>query len=353
MNTLAEKKIFSSTMVKLFIFAALIFSIPIAASGKLNQYVNYQLIQMFTTIFVSILLEGFPFILLGIMVSSLIQVFVSEEFVARAIPKRGIKGILLGISMGFFFPVCDCAVIPVVRRLINKGVPVYIALTFMLCAPIINPVVLLATHYAFNTDSRMLLLRSVLGVVLAVLIAVILDYLSGRRSILKAAASHHHACGCGSCTHDHGHDHDHHHHDHKGSENRFRSVLKHAEQEFFDVGKYLIIGAFIASAAQVFLPRQLLLSTGQNQFLAILVMMVFAFVISLCSTSDSFIARTFLGQFTNSSILGFLILGPMLDLKNTFVLMGNFKKRFVVNFLFVTFIIVFLGVFTAGKILGI
>lgn len=304
--------------------------------------VDYQMIQMFTTIFVSILLEAFPFILLGVIVSSLIQVFVSEEFIARVIPKNGVKGILLGTVLGFFFPVCDCSVIPVVRRLIQKGVPVYIALTFMLCAPIINPVVLLATRYAFNnTLPQMVLYRSFLGVVLAIVISYVLHKMTGNKSILKISDHHHSHCGCGGC-----------HHDHSPKRNRLLEILSHVEQEFFDVGKYLIIGAFIASLSQVFLPREILLGAGQNKGLSIFIMMFFSYVISLCSTSDSFIARTFVGQFTNSSILGFLILGPMLDIKNTIVLLGNFKTKFVVRFLIVTFVVVLVGVYLADNLIG-
>ncbi|MDT3698212.1 MAG: permease [Thermincola sp.] len=314
---------------------------PVWRTGIVKN-VDYQMVQMFTTIFVSILLEAFPFILLGVIISSLIQVFVSEEFIARVIPKNGIKGVLLGTILGFFFPVCDCSVIPVVRRLIQKGVPVYIALIFMLCAPIINPVVLLATNYAFNNAlPQMVFYRSFLGVFLAVVIAYVLHKMTGNNPILKSSHHYHSHCGCDSC-----------HHDHSPKRNGIITILSHVEQEFFDVAKYLIMGAFIASLSQVILPRDVLLGAGQNKGLSTFIMMFFSYVISLCSTSDSFIARTFIGQFTNSSILGFLILGPMLDIKNTIVLLGNFKTKFVVSFLIVTFVVVFAGVYLADFLIG-
>ena len=296
--------------------------------------IDVNTINVFTTMFISILLEAFPFIMLGVIISSLIQLFVSEEFIARVMPKNKVIGIFIGIIMGLFFPVCDCAVIPVCRRLIKKGVPLSTAITFMLSAPIINPVVLVATNYAFGTlMPSMLFYRALIGICAAILIAFIIGTLFENKNVLKPEIQTHHHCHCEGC------------HDHQPSGGKLSALLNHVGEEFFDVGKYLIIGAFIATAAQVFIPQEMLLAVGQNKAMSIIVLMVFAYAISLCSTSDSFIAKTFISQFTNSSILAFLILGPMLDIKNTIVLFGNFKKSFVFHLIFILFIIVFLSVY--------
>ncbi|WHH60225.1 permease [Petroclostridium sp. X23] len=317
------------------------FSKAIWDNGILEQ-MDFTLFQAFVTMFMSILLEAFPFIMLGVVISSIIQIFVSEELIARIIPKNLVLGILLGVAAGFLFPVCDCSVIPVVRRLMKKGVPVYIAITFMLCAPIVNPVVLLATNYAFsNIMPEMLFLRTFLGIGIAIVIANLIDVMMENKKVLRPEIhDDDNHCSCSGC------------HRHETEKSKLSEMIRHAGQEFFDVGGYLIIGALLASISQVFLPREILMGIGQNEAISILVMMVFAYSISLCSTSDSFIAKTFVTQFTTGSIMGFLILGPMLDIKNTIVLFGNFKKEFVIKLIGLIFIITFLVVYTVDKFIG-
>ena len=109
----------------------------------------------------------------------------------------------------------------------------------------------------------------------------------------------------------------------------------------FDVVKYLMFGALIASLIQVLLPRDMLVMFNNNQVLSIIVLMIFAYLISLCSTSDSFVGKSLMSIFSNGSIMAYLLLGPMIDIKNTFVLFGNYKKSFVITLISLIFIVVF------------
>ena len=136
------------------------------------------------------------------------------------------------------------------------------------------------------------------------------------------------ACSCG-----------HHHGAHDYYEKRnirrllmdLKRMLLHAGDEFFGVGKYLVIGAFITSLIQTFLPKELLDAIGMNPILSLMLMMTAAFLFSACSTSDAFIARSFLSNFTMGSIMGFLVFGPMMDTKNLLMLLSHFKKSFVLK----------------------
>lgn len=300
-------------------------------------------IQDLSIIFISILLEALPFILLGVLISSIIQVFVSDELIQKIIPKNPILGALVGVLMGLFIPTCDCAVIPVARRLIKKKVPLNVAITFMLASPIINPVVIIATIYSFNgTIPSMVLFRSLLGIIIAIVIGFVMSLLQKNDKVLldnnKCSCDHDH-CDC----HNHEHEHEHHHnHENNKIVNKILYVLKHANSEFFDIIKYLIIGALIASCAQVFIPRDILQYLAQNSVISIIVFMLFAYLISLCSTSDSFVAKTFVNEFSNKSILAFLLLGPMIDIKNTIVLIGNFDKKFVLKLIGLIFLLIFI-----------
>lgn len=329
-----------------------------------NAIVDFEIIpqpmvesmQGILTIFISILLDATPFILLGVILSSIIDHYVSEEFIQRILPKGKISGILSGIALGFFIPVCDCFVIPVVRRLIKKGVPAYIGVAFMLAAPIVNPVVILATFYSFEKSiPSMVLYRTGLGIIVAIVVSYILYLWTKNQDIIKESDSE--AQSCCNHHHDDGHDHDdvhcHDHHEHQDNKknNGFEAILHHAAEEFLDIFKYLMLGALCAASLQVLIPQRLLASFSENTVLSVLILMAFAYSISLCSTADSFVAKGLVGVFGTSPILGFLLLGPVLDIKNTFVLFGNYKKSFVIKLIVLIIGVVFLTVMIADKLL--
>lgn len=296
-------------------------------------------IQDLSIIFLSILLEAIPFILLGVFVSAIIEEYITSDFFSIIIPKNPILGSIVGVIMGFFVPACDCAVIPISRRLIKKGVPINVAITFMLASPIVNPVVILSTFYAFGSlVPKMILMRTILGIIISIIIGYRVSRDKDEWDVLKNDVKNDPTkCGCNVCEASD---------DYllKGRKLRHRivNIFIRANQEFWDICKYLIIGALIASAMQVYIPRDILIYISNNNIISIICLMLFAYLLSLCSTSDSFVAKTFVGQFSNNSILAFLLLGPMIDIKNTIVLFGNYKPGFIIKLLVNIFIFVFI-----------
>ena len=291
-------------------------------------------ISNISIIFMSIFLESLPFLILGALISAIIENYISNDALARIIPKNKVLGSLVGIFLGLFIPACDCAVIPVSKRLIKKGVPINVAISFMLASPIINPVVLLSTFYAFNqTNMNIFYLRIILGIAISLIIGIIMGLVFNDKKVLK------------ECDHDHCHCHCH-EHEHKKMKhtltNDFVNIFKHTAQDAFEVVKYLMFGALLASLVQVLLPRNIMLIFKENQIISIIILMIFAYLISLCSTSDSFVGKSLLSTFSTSSIIAYLILGPMIDIKNTIVLFGNYKKSFVLSLITLIFIFVFI-----------
>ncbi len=137
-------------------------------------------------IFTSIFFEALPFLLFGAVISALIEKYVSNETIAKLIPKNSFLGALVGVVIGFFIPACDCAVIPVAKRLLKKKVPIHTAVTFMLSSPIINPVVLLSTYYAFfQTNQDIFWLRLGLGVAISLTVGLILAFLFKNKDVVK------------------------------------------------------------------------------------------------------------------------------------------------------------------------
>ncbi|MEI7025366.1 permease [Paenibacillus sp. y28] len=274
----------------------------------------------FKILFLSIILEAFPFMLLGVLVSALLQVFVSEETIRRWTPKNPLLGILFGCTLGIVFPLCECGMIPVVRRLMLKGMPLYIAVVFIIAGPILNPVVYAATFMAFRSRPEITYSRMGLAVLAAVVIGLII-YRFYRTNPLRSLMP-----GSGSSL---GSDHAHLHMNTGGFRGKVGATLSHASDEFFDMGKYLLFGALLTAGIQTLVARETLAAIGQGEFSSHLFMMGFAYVLSLCSTSDAFVASSFATTFSAGSLLTFLVFGPMLDIKNTLMLLSVFRTRFV------------------------
>ncbi|UTC74685.1 permease [Treponema sp. OMZ 792] len=281
------------------------------------------------TIFLSILLQAFPFMLLGIVISSILHVFISDNFIVKVFPSRHGLGFLTALFGGLVFPVCECAAVPVLSGLVKKGVAMPIAVTFMLAAPILNPISIMATLYAFPEYPMAAIYRVIFGIVTAASIGILLLFYP-KNEYLKEDIEHDCSCSCGdSCCASK-----------NSGQNSFIENLKemflHSGTEFFNVGPYLILGALFTSLIRAGVPSNFFIKFNESHSLSgILIMMLFAFVFSACSTSDAFIARSFYGSFSLFSIMGFLVYGPMMDIKNIFMLLSIFKKRFVIELMII------------------
>lgn len=292
-------------------------------------------LQSFKILFISIILEAFPFILLGVLFSALLQVFVTDELIQKFTPKNPVAGVLFGALLGILFPLCECGMIPVVRRLIRKGMPAYIGIVYLLAGPIVNPIVYASTFTAFRTKPEMAYSRMGLAFVIAVIVGLLL-YKFMKNSPLKTTHSAYMA--------HHGHSHS---HDHGASGSGFRgrvaSILSHASDEFFEMGKYLIFGAFLTAIIQTAIDRSTLAAFAEQPVFSYVFMMGFAFILSICSTSDAFIASSFSGMFDFGPLLAFLVFGPMIDLKNTLMLLSTFRVKFVLILIALTAALTFIG----------
>jgi uncharacterized membrane protein YraQ (UPF0718 family) len=319
----------------LYIIASVIRSMdPTVLASVLTQ------LRIFNTVFWGILIQAIPFVLLGVFISSVLQMFLSSETICNLFPHNTVLGMMMAVIAGVFFPLCDCAVVPVASRLVKKGLPLPTAITFMLAAPIVNPIVIASTLYAFPGQPLIACYRVVLGVIIALAVGLAFTLFPGKSSVLLDYPDDQPcSCGCNESYYHHPND--------SCCEffqppstigDRIAEVFHHASEEFFLVGRYLILGALICSGVQLFVPASLFNNLpGGVQALSLLVMMLAAFVLSICSTSDAFIARTFTNQFSMGSVMGFMILGPMIDIKNLLMLTSNFKKSMVIKLVFLIF----------------
>lgn len=293
----------------------------------------------FITVFLGVFLQAVPFLAIGVLLSSAIQVYVQPEWIQRKFPKQVAAGQLFAIVAGFCLPVCDCASIPVFKSLVKKGVPVSAAVTFMLVSPVINPVVILSTWYAFNGNLGMIAARCGLGVLCAVLSGLTYLIWPPNQILLDEDAPWSGGVSMagltGSCR-----DFDFPAEDREQS-SKFSLLIRHAQNEFFTVGKYLLTGIFVSTLFQDMMPAMIRSGAGISLTASILLMMGMAFVLSLCSSSDAVVARSMAGTFPVQALMGFLVFGPMMDIKNMAMLLSGFRAKFVVRLMVTTFIICF------------
>jgi uncharacterized membrane protein YraQ (UPF0718 family) len=293
---------------------------------------DMNVIQTFKTMLISIVLEAIPFILLGVLVSSFMHVYISDQWMSRFLPKNPVLGIIFACVLGILFPVCECGMIPVIRRLIAKGMSLYIGVVFMLVGPIVNPIVFAATYTAFRTRPEMLYARMGLALFVGILIGLFIYFFVKKDQMKYSSATNYDSTFTEGSIHQHSHG---------GS--KLISTLEHAGSEFFEMGKYLMLGSFLTAAIQSFIPRGDLVDIGQGSISSHLFMMGFAYVLSLCSTSDAFVASSFANTFSMGSLLTFLVFGPMLDFKSTFMMLSVFKIRFVILLMSLIISFVLLG----------
>jgi uncharacterized protein len=313
------------------------------------------------TLFLSLLVEAIPFLILGVLLSGLLLIFVDERKLLTLIPKNPLLGSLVGSMVGFLFPVCECGNIPVARRLIVQGVPPSVAIGFLLAAPTINPIVFWATWTAFRDQPEIVFLRVGLSLAIATIVGWIFSaqadisdllqpsvarsrrfsqkisqepalavagaqlptgtFILGESQPLQLGAN---ASGIATGGKETGAS------NRKQLTHKLRLLIDNTIAEIRELGGVLVLGSAIAAIIQVAIPREIIVSLGQGPVSSIVAMMILAAVVSICSTVDSFFALSFASTFTSGSLLAFLVFGPMIDLKGIGLMLTIFKKKAIV-----------------------
>lgn len=299
-----------------------------------SMYIDYlNKFRKFYTVFISILIEGIPFILIGSFVSSIIQICIPKDTLIKIFPKNIFLSCIIAAFAGLLFPICDCSTIPVVKGLMKKKIPVAAGITFMLAAPIVNPIAIISTIYAFQGMKSVVIYRVAAGIIISILVGLIMQFFTKKDEDILKIGNDVINCNCGFCNDEYDYS--------KSKLEKIKSVFIHTGDEFFNIGKFMIIGTFLSSIFQNVVSINNTINLPNDNIGSLMIMILLSFLLSVCSTSDAFIAKGFLKQFSINSVMGFLVVGPMLDIKNTIMLFGNFKKKFVLKLVFSILIVSF------------
>ena len=269
------------------------------------------------TLSISVLIESMPFVVLGVLLSIVVQVWVPPGAIERWMPRRAWARRMALSLLGMFVPVCECGNVPFARGLMMRGFTVPETLTFLIAAPIVNPIVIITTHQAFGFDDGILIARLVGGFAVANLIG----WLYSRHPDPDGLVTERFAASCELANDP----------DATRGLDRGRRSLAQFVVELRAVMPALIIGSALAGAVQVLVPRSALLAIGSNPALSIVAMILLAMIVSICSNVDSFFALSFASTFTPGSIVAFLLVGPLVDVKMLALLRTTFRSKVLVG----------------------
>jgi uncharacterized membrane protein YraQ (UPF0718 family) len=272
-------------------------------------------VQDLLTLSISVIIESLPFVLLGIVLSIAVQVWIPDRYIMKILPRNPMLRRVTISFLGMFFPVCECGNLPLARGLIVKGFTVSESITFLLAAPILNPITIITTSQAFGLDGWVLFARLVGGFA----VANILGWLFSKHPNQDSLLTERFAAECRMPD------------PHEHSQTKWRKSVELFTHEAGVIMPALFIGSVIAGAVQVIVPRAVLLNLGSNPVWSVVAMMVLAFVISVCSNVDSFFILPFASTFMPGSIAVFLIFGPIVDIKMLTLMRTTFRGRVLVQ----------------------
>jgi len=269
------------------------------------------------TLSISVLIESMPFVVLGVLLSIVVQVWVPPGAIERWMPRRAWARRMVLSLLGMLVPVCECGNVPFARGLMMRGFTVPETLTFLIAAPIVNPIVIITTHQAFGFDDGILIARLLGGFAVANLIG----WLYSRHPDPDALLTERFAASCAVAL------------DADSAPTSCRGQLSLAQLiiELRAVMPALVIGSALAGAVQVLVPRDALLAIGSNPALSIVAMIALAMIVSICSNVDSLFALSFAATFTPGSIVAFLLVGPLVDVKMLALLRTTFRSKVLVG----------------------
>ncbi|WP_328359884.1 permease [Streptomyces sp. NBC_00445] len=300
--------------------------LAVLAQGPIRRMLAVPVMQSWMTVFVAVVVQALPFLVLGVLLSAAIAVFVPPSFFARALPKRPALAVPVAGAAGAVLPGCECASVPVAGALVRRGVTPAAALAFLLSAPAINPIVLTATAVAFPGNPEMVLAR----LVASLLVACAMGWLwlrLGRADWLRPPARSSY--------------------DGQSKGAAFWGSVRH---DVMHAGGFLVLGAMAAATLKAVVPETWLRAAADNPVIAVLALAALAVLLSICSEADAFVAAS-LTQFSLTARLAFLVVGPMVDLKLFAMQAGTFGRDFALRFAPATFVLAVLVSVLTGAVL--
>ncbi|KDN16079.1 permease [Amycolatopsis rifamycinica] len=296
------------------------------AQGPLRRLLSAPVMQGWMTVFVAVVVQALPFLVLGVLLSAGLAVFVPPAFFTRVLPNRPALAVPVAGLAGAVLPGCECASVPVAGALVRGGVTPSAAVAFLLSAPAINPVVLTATAVAFPGQPRMVVARFVASLAASCVMGWLWQRL-GRPDWLRPRP-----------------------HGHGESGTRGEAFWGSVRHDVLHAAGFLVGGAMAAATLKAVVPASRLHAAAAHPVVAVLALAALAVLLSICSEADAFVASS-LTQFSPTARLAFLVVGPMVDLKLFGMQAATFGRGFALRFAPVTFAVAVVAAALTGAVL--
>lgn len=294
-----------------------------------------DILRDFVLNFLSIVWEALPFIILGAIIAGILEELLPQQALSKLLPKHFLPAVLIGGALGLIFPMCECGIVVVMRRLLKKGLPLSCCVAYMLAGPILNPIVLGSTAVAFFPHGQeigwaVLLSRAGLGYLVACVTGLVVHFLVqkwGMNNLLTATAlppAPKGVVSLGMADAPAAAE------PKKTLAQRLSNISATALNDFIDITVFLIIGSLLSALVKSDpnLIANVEAMSRDNPILAIPMLMLLAFVLCLCSEADAFLAASFTTM-SLSAKLAFLVYGPMLDIKLLLMYTRVFRPRLI------------------------
>ena len=283
----------------------------VAAGGRplLDDLLDRPAVANWATVFVALVVQAMPFLVLGVAVSAAVAAFVPPGVLPRLLPRRPALAVPVAATAGLVLPGCECGSVPIAGRLVDQGTPAPAALAFLLAAPAINPVVLVATAVAFPDDPQVVVARFLASFLAAIVVGLVWSRRtrrSGDDGIDRAAPA-------------------------EGAGSRWEVLTATAQHDLLHAGGFLVVGAVVAATLQTVVPRDVVDAVADAGPLAFVALAALAVLMAVCSEADAFVAAS-LTQFSLTSRLVFMVVGPMVDVKLVALQAGTFGRSFALRF---------------------
>jgi uncharacterized membrane protein YraQ (UPF0718 family) len=301
--------------------------VALYSRGTLSGSLNPVALRTWTTVFVAIVVQALPFLVLGVLVSGAITALVSPAVLERLLPRSAVLAVPGAALAGTALPGCECASVPVAGRLTARGVQPAAAVAFMLAAPAVNPIVMVATAVAFPGQPRMVLARFLGSLATSIAVGLIWSRVGGDAWVERARSRLAGADGP-----------------------RWPTFTSAARHDLWDAGGWLVVGAAAAATLQVLVPRSVLLAVADHPALAVLALGGLAVLLAICSEADAFVAAS-MREFSLTARLVFLVVGPAVDVKLIAMQSGMFGRQFAARFAPLTFAVAVACALVVGQVL--
>lgn len=297
------------------LLVGLLLACALAATTLRNAVFNSAALSTVGTVFCGVFVQAIPFLVLGVAVSGVIAVFVSPQRLARWLPRRPALAVVAAGVGGVALPGCECGSVPLARRLFGEGGATgAAALTFMLAAPAINPVVLVATAVAFPGEPRMVFARMGASLLTAVVMGWAWSRWGRAEWITRRLPVR------------------------TQTEPRWVAFAEAARHDFLQAASYLVLGAAAAALLHVAVPQWVFTHLATDLVLGVALMAALAVVLALCSEADAFVAAS-MTMVPLLPRLVFLVVGPAVDVKLFAMQAGMFGRAFAARFAPCTFLV--------------